>query len=175
MQFVSTLSTNLAKMYGSVLVQVTSISSGSVLVGTSVSFLDSVSGGSNAAAYEQLLSSSSASNIYGTYAASVDVSTITSSKTSTPSTGKGLASQRIHKQCCLLIHDVKCVSCTAFAGFTMYVLFHTSIVCCHARHAQLTANTHLLAGSSTSDATKACNAALKHSIVAVLACAIILF
>ncbi|KAL0050875.1 hypothetical protein WJX82_009230 [Trebouxia sp. C0006] len=103
-------------MYGSVLVQVTSISSGSVLVGTSVSFLDSVSGGSDAAAYEQLLSSSSASNIYGTYAASVDVSTITSSKTSTPSTG-----------------------------------------------------------SSTSDATKACNAALKHSIVAVLGCAIILF
>ena len=159
-------------MYGSVLVQVTSISSGSVLVGTSVSFLDSVSGGSDAAAYEQLLSSSSASNIYGTYAASVDVSTITSSKTSTPSTGKGLASQRIHKQRCLSIHDVKCVSCTAFGELTIYVLFHTSIVCCHA---QLNANSHLLAGSSTNDATKACNAAMKHSIIVVLACAIILF
>ena len=116
MQFVNTLSTKLAKMYGSVLVQVTSISSGSVVVGTSVSFLDSVSGGSDAAAYEQLLSSSSASNIYGTYAAAVDVSTITSSRTLTPSTGKQLASQCINKQCCLSIHDVKCVSCTAVAG-----------------------------------------------------------
>ncbi|KAL0025835.1 hypothetical protein WJX79_004783 [Trebouxia sp. C0005] len=84
--FVNTLSTELAKMYGSVLVQVASISSGSVVVGTSVSFLDSVSGGSDAAAYEQLLSSSSAHNIYGTYAAAVDVSTIKSSRTSTPST-----------------------------------------------------------------------------------------
>ncbi len=96
-------------MYGSVLVKVTSISSGSVVVGTSVSFLDLVSGGSDAAAYEQLLSSSSVSNIYGTYAAAVDVSTITSSKTTTPSTGKPLASHHIHKQRCLLIHNVKCV------------------------------------------------------------------
>ncbi|KAA6420397.1 MAG: hypothetical protein FRX49_09559 [Trebouxia sp. A1-2] len=117
--FVNTLSTELAKMYGSVLVQVASISSGSVVVGTSVSFLDSVSGGSDAAAYEQLLSSSSAHNIYGTYAAAVDVSTIKSSRTSTPSTPS--------------------------------------------------------TGSSTSDATKPCNAAMKHGIIVVLACAIILF
>jgi len=135
---VNTLSTELAKMYGSVLVQVTSVLSGSVVVGTSVSFLDSVSGGSDAAAYEQLLSSSSAFNIYGAYAAAVDVSTITSSKTSTSSTGKRLASQCINEQRCLSIHDVKCLSCTAFVGITIYMLFHTSIVCCRA---QLNANT----------------------------------
>ena len=87
MQFVTTLSTKLAKMYGSVLVQVTSISSGSVVVGTSVTFLDSVSGRSNAAAYEQLLSSSSAPSIYGAYDAAVDISTIKASSTSTPSAG----------------------------------------------------------------------------------------
>lgn len=172
-------------MYGSVLVKVTSISSGSVVVGTSVSFLDLVSGGSDAAAYEQLLSSSSVSNIYGTYAAAVDVSTITSSKTTTPSTGKPLASQHIHKQRCLLIHNVKCVHmCHALllqgllymCSFTQ-ALYAVMPVMPNSLpiHRERDYNAYLLAGSSTSDAPKACNAALKHSIVVVLICAIILF
>lgn len=92
-QFVNTLSTNLAQMYGAVLVQVTGVSSGSVVVGTSVSFLSSTAGGAESAAnYEQLLTTSSVSNIYGAYAATVDISTIKASSTSASTTGNGLAS-----------------------------------------------------------------------------------
>lgn len=77
MQFVTTVSSNLAKLYGRVSVSVLSVTSGSVVVKTATTLYTS----NNAAAYKQLMSSSSTGSgtVYGSYKTTVDTSSITTS------------------------------------------------------------------------------------------------
>ena len=79
MQFIGTLTTNIEKLSGPVQVAIVpnSIKPGSVVMGTTVAFLTGDT--SSAAAYTRAMESSSVSIFFGSYAASVNTSSIVQS------------------------------------------------------------------------------------------------
>ena len=112
MQFVSTLAVNIEVLSGPVNVSIVpgSIMSGSVVVGTSVQFLN---GDSNSAATYVAAMNSNSASVFGSYSASVTSTTETSATNPNAQTGE-LCSLHVlssAQHCMVFVVHVACCAC----------------------------------------------------------------
>ncbi|DBA69476.1 TPA: hypothetical protein ACH3X2_012816 [Trebouxia sp. C0005] len=85
-KFVDVVETNLYNMYGPVNFVITGITSGSVVLDTTTTFLTGRS--DYASSYVQTLQSGTTSSVYGSYAVSVNTGNVTQSSVENPQAGR---------------------------------------------------------------------------------------